>query len=133
MDLKDIDLNLLVVFQQLFTERRVSVVADNLGLTQPAISNALNRLRKMLGDELFLRTSRGMEPTPYASQLAEPIAYALTTIHDTLSRKVEFDPASSTRKFTIAMTDIGEIHFLPKLMSKLSDIAPGVTVSTVRN
>lgn len=133
MDIKDIDLNLLVVFQQLFVERRVSVVADKLGLTQPAISNALARLRKVLGDELFLRTSRGMEPTPYANQLAEPIATALSTIQDALSRKIDFDPAISVRKFTIAMTDIGEIYFLPKLMGKLSAIASGVTISTVRN
>jgi DNA-binding transcriptional LysR family regulator len=133
VNLKDIDLNLLVVFQQLFTERRVSVVASNLGLTQPAVSNALARLRRLLGDELFLRTARGMEPTPYASQLAEPIAYALATIRDSLERKLEFDPATSQRKFTIAMTDIGEIHFLPRLMSRLAELAPGVTVSTVRN
>ena len=72
LNLRDIDLNLLVVFQQLHKERRVATVAENLGLTQPAVSNALSRLRKMLGDELFLRTGRGMEPTPYAAQLAEP-------------------------------------------------------------
>ena len=70
MELEDIDLNLLVVFKQLLVERRVSKVADNLGLTQPAISNALARLRTLLGDELFLRTPSGMEPTPYAEQLA---------------------------------------------------------------
>jgi DNA-binding Lrp family transcriptional regulator len=125
MDLKDIDLNLLVVFQHLFVERRVSLVADKLGLTQPAISNALARLRKILDDELFLRTSRGMEPTPYANQLAEPIALALRTIQDTLSRKVDFSPAGSVRRFTIAMTDIGEIYFLPRLMRMLSATAPG--------
>lgn len=133
MNLEDIDLNLLVIFQHLFTERRVSTVAEKLALTQPAVSNALSRLRRMTGDELFLRTGRGMEPTPYASQLAEPIAYALATIRDTLERKLEFIPAESTRKFTIAMTDIGEIHFLPRLMSRLAAIAPGVTISTVRN
>jgi DNA-binding transcriptional LysR family regulator len=87
----------------------------------------------MLGDELFLRTARGMEPTPYASQLAEPIAYALTTIRDTLERQLEFDPTTSTRKFTVAMTDLGEIHFLPRLMRRLGEAAPGVTISTVRN
>ncbi len=133
LNLRDIDLNLLVVFQQLYKERRVALVAENLGLTQPAVSNALSRLRKMLGDELFLRTARGMEPTPYATLLAEPIAYALATIRDTLDRQLEFDPAASVRKFTIAMTDLGEIHFLPKLMSRLAEAAPGVTVSTVRN
>ena len=133
MDLRDIDLNLLVVFNHLLVEKRVSAVADRLGLTQPAVSNALNRLRRLLGDELFLRTSRGMEPTPFAVRMAEPIAYALRTIHDTLNEKSDFDPASSTRSFTIAMTDIGEIYFLPKLMHKLASCAPGVTVSTVRD
>jgi len=133
LNLRDIDLNLLVVFQELYKERRVAAVAETLGLTQPAVSNALSRLRRMLGDELFLRTGRGMEPTPYASQLAEPIAQALATIRDTLERQLEFDPAASQRKFTIAMTDLGEIHFLPRLMRRLAEIAPGVTISTVRN
>ena len=64
MELKDIDLNLLVVFNELLRQRRVSSVAATLGISQPAISNALNRLRKVLGDDLFLRTSKGMTPTP---------------------------------------------------------------------
>lgn len=133
LNLRDIDLNLLVVFHELYKERRVAAVAESLGLTQPAVSNALSRLRRMMGDELFLRTGRGMEPTPYATQLAEPIAQALATIRDTLERQLEFDPAASVRKFTIAMTDLGEIHFLPRLMHRLAEVAPGVTISTVRN
>ena len=133
LNLRDVDLNLLVVFLELYRERRVSVVAEQLGLTQPAVSNALARLRKMMNDELFLRSARGMEPTPYAVQLAEPIAAALTSIRDTLERQLEFDPTTSTRKFTVAMTDLGEIHFLPRLMRKLGEVAPGVTLSTVRN
>ena len=133
LNLRDIDLNLLVVFQQLYKERRVAAVAETLGLTQPAVSNALARLRKMLGDELFLRTGRGMEPTPYASYLAEPIANALASIRDTLERQLEFDPVDSVRTFTLAMTDLGEIHFLPRLMGRLAEVGPGVTISTVRN
>lgn len=133
LNLRDIDLNLLVVFHELYKERRVAAVAESLGLTQPAVSNALSRLRRMMGDELFLRTGRGMEPTPYATHLAEPIAQALATIRDTLERQLEFDPAASVRKFTIAMTDLGEIHFLPRLMHRLAEVAPGVTISTVRN
>lgn len=133
LNLRDIDLNLLVVFQQLYKERRVAAVAETLGLTQPAVSNALARLRKMLGDELFLRTGRGMEPTPYASYLAEPIANALASIRDTLERQLEFDPAASVRTFTLAMTDLGEVHFLPRLMGRLAELGPGVTISTVRN
>ncbi len=132
MDLKDIDLNLLVIFQQLLQERRVSSVAAKLGLTQPTVSNALNRLRQQLGDELFLRTSKGMEPTAYAMQLAEPIGYALASIHETLNQRTRFDPASRDRKFNIGMNDIGEIYFLPKLMKMLAEIAPGISFATIR-
>jgi DNA-binding transcriptional LysR family regulator len=133
MELKDIDLNLLVVFNQLLVERRVSKVAENLGLSQPAVSNALARLRKLTDDSLFLRTTRGMEPTPYAQQLAEPVTYALGLIHSAVNQRTSFDPATARRAFTIGMTDIGEIYFLPRLMEELAKLAPGVTVSTVRN
>jgi len=133
MQLKDIDLNLLLVFDRMLAERRVSAVAESLGLSQPAISNALARLRRLLGDELFLRTARGMEPTPFALQLAEPVAYAMGALHTALNQQVLFDPATSTRGFRIAMTDIGEIYFAPRLMEALAQAAPGVTVSTVRN
>ncbi|PTN50288.1 LysR family transcriptional regulator, partial [Achromobacter xylosoxidans] len=74
MNLQDVDLNLLVVFNELRKHGRVSAVAESLGISQPGVSNALGRLRKLLGDELFLRTSRGMVPTPYAQDLAQPIA-----------------------------------------------------------
>lgn len=133
MQLKDIDLNLLLVFDRMLAEKRVSAVAASLGLSQPAISNALARLRKLLGDELFLRTARGMEPTPFALQLAEPVAYAMGALHTALNQQVVFDPATSTRSFTLAMTDIGEIYFTPRLMEALSVAAPGVTISTLRN
>jgi DNA-binding transcriptional LysR family regulator len=133
MELKDVNLNLLVVFNQLLQERRVSAAARSLDLSQPAVSNALKRMRRMLGDELFVRTARGMEPTPFAEQVAEPIAYALGTIHSTLNRRDSFDPLTSTRSFTIAMTDIGEVYFLPVLMKNLARVAPGVPLNTVRN
>jgi DNA-binding transcriptional LysR family regulator len=133
MELRDIDLNLLLVFDRMLAEKRVSAVAESLGLSQPAISNALARLRRTFGDELFLRTARGMEPTPFALQLAEPVAYAMGTLHGALNQQTTFDPASSTRSFTLAMTDIGEIYFAPMLMDALSRAAPGVTISTVRN
>ena len=133
MELEQIDLNLLVVFKQMLSERSVSRAADALGLSQPAVSNALARLRKLLGDELFLRTPAGMEPTPFAEQLAESVTYGLGMIHGALNQRSTFDPATSTRSFVIGMTDIGEIYFLPKLMERLRRDAPGVTVSTVRN
>ncbi len=132
MDLRELDLNLLVVFNQLILERRVNAVAQSLGITQPAVSNALRRLRRHLGDELFLRTSSGMEPTPFAARLAEPVALALGAIQSALNQRASFDPASSTRTFVVAMTDIGEIYFLPPLMERLARVAPDVGVSTVR-
>lgn len=133
MQLRDVDLNLLVVFNQLLIDKRVSTVADTLGLTQPAVSNALKRLRAVMKDELFLRTSRGMEPTPLAQQMAEPVAYALGAIHGALNQQATYDPTSSTRTFTLAVTDIGEIYFLPTLMEIVTQTAPNTRISTVRN
>jgi len=132
MELSDIDLNQLVLFQQLMVERRVSKVAENLGLTQPAVSNTLAKLRRQFGDDLFVRTPAGMMPTPFAEQLAEPIGYALGMIHSGLNQHSRFDPASVKRAVTIGMTDIGEIVFLPPLVERLRQVAPGVSLSTVR-
>lgn len=132
MELSDIDLNQLVLFQQLMVERRVSKVAENLGLTQPAVSNTLAKLRRQFGDDLFVRTAGGMMPTPFAEQLAEPIGYALGMIHSGLNQHTRFDPASVKRTVTIGMTDIGEIVFLPELVERLRREAPGVSLNTVR-
>ena len=132
MELSDIDLNQLVLFQQLMVERRVSKVAEKMGLTQPAVSNTLAKLRRQFGDDLFVRTPTGMMPTPFAEQLAEPVGYALGMIHSGLNQHSRFDPASVKRSFTIGMTDIGEIVFLPELVERLRHEAPGVSLSTVR-
>jgi DNA-binding transcriptional LysR family regulator len=132
MNLRELDLNLLVVFNQLLLDRSVSTAAEHLGLTQPAVSNALKRLRAVLKDELFLRTSRGMEPTPYALHLAEPVVYALNALQSALTHRDAFDPLTSTRTFNLAMTDIGEIYFMPPLMEVLARRAPHIQLSTVR-
>ncbi len=133
MNLRDIDLNLLVIFNQLLIDRRVSTTADKLGLSQPAISNSLKRLRTLLKDELFVRTARGMEPTPYALHLIEPIGYALGTLQNALNQRDSFDPATSERTFTLGVTDIGEIYFMPTLMAMLSSEAPNIKISTLRH
>ena len=132
MELTDIDLNQLVLFQQLMVERRVSKVAENLGLTQPAVSNTLARLRRQFGDDLFVRTPKGMVPTPLAEQMAGPIGDALALLHNGLNPPSRFDPASVQRSITIGMTDIGEIVFLPDLLAHLRQVAPGVALTTVR-
>jgi DNA-binding transcriptional LysR family regulator len=131
MDISKLDLNLLVVLHHLFLKKRVSAVAELLGMSQPAVSSALGRLRATLGDDLFLRTQGGMEPTPYALQLAEPVAIALDGLQQALNVRAAFDPASSTRSFTIAMTDVGEMYFLPVLVDALARSAPGVTLQVV--
>ena len=133
MELSDIDLNLLVLFHHLMVERRVSKVAETMGLTQPAVSNSLAKLRRIFGDELFLRTAGGMVPTPFAEQLDEPVGYALSMIHSGLNQRAEFAPAALKRTITLGMTDIGEIVFLPALLERLGREAPGVTLNTVRN
>jgi DNA-binding transcriptional LysR family regulator len=133
MELHEMDLNLLVVFNELLTQRRVSKVAESLGISQPAVSNSLAKLRRLLGDELFLRTAKGMEPTPFADQLAESVSYALAMIHSGLNQRTSFVPETAQRAFTIGITDVGEIYFLPALIERLRRDAPGVTVSTVRN
>ena len=131
MELSRLDLNLLLVFHHLLREKRVSAVAAVLGMSQPAVSSALGRLRVSLGDELFLRTQRGMQPTPYALQLAEPVAAALDGLQQALNVRASFDPLVSERRFTLAMTDVGEMYFLPVLMDALAQTAPGVTLQVV--
>ena len=131
MKLHDLDLNLLLVFDRLAQDGRVSRVAESLGLSQPAVSNALRRLRDALGDELFVRTPAGMAPTPYAQQLAGPVAQALQGLQGALNVQASFDPARSERCFTLAMTDVGELYFLPVLMDALAREAPGITLRCV--
>jgi len=133
VELHQLDLNLLVVFDRLLVERRVSKVAESLGLTQPAVSNALARLRRAFDDELFLRTPAGMTPTPHAEQLAEPVSQALALLHGGINQRSSFDAAHVKRSMTIGMTDIGEIYFLPALVERLRRESPGIALSTVRN
>jgi DNA-binding transcriptional LysR family regulator len=126
------DLNLLVVFCQLYQDRKVSLAAQNLGLSQPTVSAALARLRTMMSDELFVRTARGMEPTPLADRIAAPLGRSLADIRHTLATQASFDASTATRQFSLAMTDIGEFHFLPRLVAALEAAAPQLSISTVR-
>lgn len=132
MDVHSLDLNLLRIFDRLLAERKVSAAADALGVTQPAVSNALKRLRDITGDELFTRTSAGMQPTPFAMQIAEPISYALSTIEATFKANTHFEPAISDRTFRLGLTDIGEAYLLPKLLARLADEAPNLRFNTIR-
>lgn len=107
-------------------------MAERLGLSQPAVSNALSRLRQTFDDELFVRTPRGMMPTALAEQLAEPVATALDTLQRAFGQRTHFEAASSTRTFTIAMSDVGEVYFMPVLAQLCAEQAPGVRIDTMR-
>jgi DNA-binding transcriptional LysR family regulator len=127
-----IDLNLLSVFQEVYRERQISAAARRLGLTQSAVSNALARLRRTFGDELFVRTAHGMQPTPLAQQMAEPIGAAMAQVALALSQRSRFDPATSGRRFTLAMTDVGEVYFMPVLIERCRASAPNVEIASIR-
>jgi len=127
-----IDLNLLSVFQEVYRERQISAAARRLGLTQSAVSNALARLRRTFGDELFVRTAYGMQPTPLAQQMAEPIGAAMVQVALALSQRSRFDPATSARRFTLAMTDVGEVYFMPVLIDRCRTVAPNLEIASLR-
>ena len=131
MNIKNFDFNLLVVFDAVLATGSISRAAHRVGLSQPAISNALARLRKATGDRLFVRLANGMAPTPYAERIAEPIRLGLATIRASLAESQEFDAASSDRSFVLYLTDLGEAFFLPRLLAHLGRIAPGVRIRTL--
>ncbi|WP_426193194.1 LysR family transcriptional regulator [Massilia sp. DWR3-1-1] len=129
---RQMDLNLLVVFQEVYQQRQISAAARRLALTQSAVSNALARLRRTFDDELFVRTGAGMQPTPLAEHLAGPIAAALASVGEALRRPAPFVALTSERQFVIAMTDVAEIYFMPPLIERCRALAPGVRLATVR-
>lgn len=126
MNLAAVDLNLLTAFEALLEERNVTRAGQRIGLAQPSMSSALTRLRALFGDELFIRTAAGMQPTARALALARPIGEALGQIRTTLAPDISFDPATSRRHLTIAVTDYGDLVVVPPLVALLRQEAPGI-------
>jgi DNA-binding transcriptional LysR family regulator len=126
VQLKDLDLNLLRLFDAVHRTGNVSRAAELLDLTQPAASQGLGRLRTLLQDPLFMRTAGGVQPTPKAQRLAAPVRQALATLEQALGESAGFDPAHAARTFELHLSDIGEGRFLPELMAALRERAPGV-------
>lgn len=124
-ELDTLDLNLLRVFDAVARERHVTRAAQRLHLSQPAVSNALNRLRAALGDELFLRAPGGVEPTALALVLAPSVAGMLDRLRDTLSAHAPFDPATAARVFTVAFSEYAETVLAPPLLERMAAEAPG--------
>jgi len=126
MNITNFDLNLLRAFDVLMRERNVSRAAKCMHLSQPAMSNTLNRLRALLDDPVLVRTSQGMQPTPKALSLEKTIRAALLSIDHSLSAGPDFDPSRSEQVFHIATTDYVELLLVPKLLNHLAKVAPKV-------
>ena len=122
------DLNLMRVFQAVYVAGNVRRAADKLGLSQPAVSHGLTRLRLRLKDPLFIRSPGGVAPTPRAHHFATTVDAALALVDASLGETLAFEPARSDRRFTLHMSDIGQGEFMPVLMAHLRLHAPGVRI-----
>lgn len=126
---RSLDLNLLVMLEALVAERSVSGAALRLGLTQSAVSHALRRLRNNFKDELFIRSSRGMEPTQRAIEIAGATRIAIENIGAAIDQSTAFDPATATRSFRLRVSEYVSSHLLQRLCPVLRKVAPGVHIS----
>ena len=130
MNFDRIDLNLFRVFEAVLREGGITAAARTLNLSQPAVSHALARLREAVGDPLFERQGRAMVPTPVARGLAGPIRQALGGLENSLRTLDRFDPASATRRFTVAMRPQLEEQLLPSLIARMVSEAPGISLTS---
>jgi DNA-binding transcriptional LysR family regulator len=126
------DLNLIRAFVAIYETGSVSAAAQTLNLTQPTVSYSLARLRTLLHDSLFTRTRLGMEPTFNASQLYETFRQALDLIEGAIAATQNFVPGTSTRCFRLALSDLGELYLLPRMIERIQRIAPGVEMEVVQ-
>jgi len=127
-NLSRLDLNLLVAFDALLTERSVTRAAARIGLGQSAMSHNLARLRTLFGDELLTRGAEGMRPTPRALALADPVRVTLAQIQAAVLQREDFDPATAERVFRIGLADSIEVAVAPGLMARVRATAPGVAL-----
>ena len=126
-----LDFRLLSVFDEIYKTRSVTAAALALDLGQPAVSVALAKLRHQLGDPLFVRTSSGMEPTPFGEGLVRPVRAVLEALDLVHGHRNEFAPFTSNRTFRICMTDISQLVLLPKLWESLRSSAPGIRIEII--
>ncbi|REE06550.1 LysR family transcriptional regulator [Paraburkholderia sp. BL27I4N3] len=129
--LRNTDLNLLLVFDALYRSRSTTRASEELHLTQPAVSNALKRLRTLFEDELFVSTREGMLPTTRAKEIASLVADGLGSFRLAIQAHRPFDAASATRTFHLYVSDLAQAIFLPPLAAKIRSAAPGVRIVTV--
>lgn len=130
MQLNKVDLNLFVVFEVIYRERNLTKASEILHITQPAVSNALARLRQTFEDKLFVRQQGQMIPTPLAENIIERVRFALGNMESALNEHDDFDPKTSSRRFAFAMNDTSESYLLPLLMAYLEQEAPNIYVES---
>lgn len=118
------------MFDTIYTERNLTQAAKTLAITQPAVSNALSRLRRVFNDELFVRTSKGMLPTPVADSIAQNISAALNLLNASVLEREEFNPRSAERTYNFSMTDLAEAVILPRLFPYFETHAPGLSLQS---
>jgi DNA-binding transcriptional LysR family regulator len=128
LNVNRVDLNLLVYLDALLRERNVTQAANQLNLSQPAMSNGLRRLRELFDDPLLVRTSEGMTPTERALELEPVVREVLTSIDRAVQPRSEFEPADAQRVFRIMASDYAEATLFPSVLSKLRELAPGLTL-----
>jgi LysR family nod box-dependent transcriptional activator len=133
MHFEQLDLNLLVALDALLTERSITAAGVRVHLTQSAMSGALSRLREFFNDELLTQVGRKMVPTPLGESLAEPVRQLLLQIKSTINTKPGFDPATSTRHFTVMMSDYVATVLMSELLREVEAIAPRVRFNVVSN
>lgn len=131
MNLNKVDLNLFVVFDAIYTEANLTRAGQIIGITQPAVSNALARLRESFNDPLFVRTAQGMVPTPMAQNIINPVRSALALLRVSVQESRTFDPLQANKTFRISMTDLTEAVVLPPLFQRLRKQAPSVVVESL--
>src|ERR1700745_4323696 len=131
MDIRSVDFNLLKAFDALTSERAVTRAADRIGLSQPAMSHALSRLRSLFADDLFVRTPTGMEPTARAREIAPLVAAAIEHIEAALNLGVGFDPAKSAGIFTAGMAEYAEVALVGRVGQTFARQAPRATLRLV--
>jgi DNA-binding transcriptional LysR family regulator len=129
-NLQKIDLNLLLVFDTLMQERNLSRAAERMHKSQPAVSNALSRLREQLGQPLFRRTAKGLEPTAGAVTLHRPVRQALYLLQSGIGAQESFHP-DTERTFRLSMNDDAQLRLLPSLMARLKPLAPHVILQVL--
>lgn len=131
MKINKIDLNLLVVFDAIYRTRSTTRAGAELHLTQSAVSNALRRLRVIIGEPLFIRTGRGLVPTEVSMRLAGPVQDSLGRMERALDNVHQFDPSRVQQTFRLYMSDTGQVVALPKLLAQILTLAPGIRVETI--